>query len=833
MSEKQLQSVNDIIEKKQKSSSQQTKPNVVNDELFQQIAEKKKDAVVYIEAIRDSIFTVPWRIVKFFTGSKSSTFTKLHNLFSRIQSNMSDHEPKVGVSGTGFFIDQDQIVTNIHVIAYANTVAAKQIVNKEIILYSIEGITAFDPSSDLVVLKVDKKCQSPLSIGSSDDVKEEDKVCTLTYANAQFNHITGTILNNGSKTKYHAIKTTLNPGNSGSPILNSNSEVIGIADSAIRALNPETTHTEFAHATHSKYLLSLLKNLIKTEPLHKWQKRPSINAYKINLRADRILHKGKYKKAVNYYDKAISKNPDLVRTYVNRSSAKMKLCDYEGTISDSNIITKLYPGLMNAYLSRAGAYISMYELDTAVKEINRAFENFPNDLQIFKLYFFRAIAYTASGNIDKAVEDINKTVSIRSDFAEGYAIGAKINIQTDNYQDALENTDKAVELRPELELCYSMRSDVKSDFGRFIDDKEGSSIADNYFNEALEDAQKAIQIDPNSTTAFHSRGKARCNLGESYAKSGEVDRAKELYNAAIADHTKAIEIKPISPSPYNGRGWTKYLLGKLESEQGNKRIAKKHFQTAIVDCNEGIRLAKDTYCTYAYYHTRGKANDALGNHQEAIKDFSAAIKHKSIHLRSYEDRAITYEVIGNKTAEKEDWDKVKLLKKDLAVKCLKVGQSKHRDKDYKSAITCFDKSIKLKPKYAAAYSNRGMTKCAIGRNKYKKGNKVQAEQHLQDGIADYTAAIKISPEYASAFSNRGNANYSLGKYQTTAGNTQQAKKYYDQALQDLDKAIEYDQYHIKAHRIRGNVMKALGEIKEAEADYKKAKELEASIENHS
>lgn len=80
--------------------------------------------------------------------------------------------------------------------------------------------------------------------------------------------------------------------------------------------------------------------------------------------------------------------------------------------------------------------------------------------------------------------------------------------------------------------------------------------------------------------------------------------------------------------------------------------------------------------------------------------------------------------------------------------------------EYDQAILCFDKMIKIKPKFAPAYCNRGT--CY-----YEKGKFDQA-------ILDFTKALEINPKLAEAHYNRAAAYYQ--------------KQEYDKAWEDVHKA---------------------------------------------
>ena len=89
----------------------------------------------------------------------------------------------------------------------------------------------------------------------------------------------------------------------------------------------------------------------------------------------------------------------------------------------------------------------------------------------------------------------------------------------------------------------------------------------------------------------------------------------------------------------------------------------------------------------------------------------------------------------------------------------------HRNKgQYDRAIANYDKAIKLDPKFAIAYNNRGI---AYG----QKGDDDRA-------IADFDTAIKLDPKSADTYYNRGIAYGQKGDY--------------DRAIADFDTAIKLD-----------------------------------------
>ena len=661
------------------SSSQPLKNSFDSEKSYQKVAENSKNAVVYIESLTSVILTLPWRIHKMFTNKRSATYTNLHRFLTRIQEGVPKDKKKdmgIGIVGTGFFIAPDMLVTNIHVVVRAKTIAAKQFDGKEPALYTIEGVTAFDAKNDLVVLKVAEECATPLSIGNSDDLQVGDSVCTVTYANAECKHIKGTISRSGTNDKFHQIKTQLSPGNSGGPVLNNNGEVVGVVSSIIRQLNDATS--QLANAIPSNTLNSLLEKVDKVKSFTSWQRHPSIRAYVVSLQADIKQEKGKYKEAIAKYDIALKLNPDLLATYFNRSITKMRFNDYEGAIVDCDTVLRLNPDLVTVHVNRAVLKMSLYAPKDALEDINFVFEHSPTAKETFSMYFVRSSVKAYLGDLVGAIEDVDKSITIKPDFAESFGLRGLYNIELENYHEAIENADKAIQLKPKSEIGYISLSNAKLELGKSKANQGDIEIAQRYYQEALGDANKAMQLKSDSNTTFFTRGRAKQCLGKFKADQGDIEEAKELYNAAIADHTKSIKIKPRYAAAYNVRGWAKYLQGQLQTEQENAALAQKHYQAAIVDSTEAIRLAKDTYYAYSYYHTRGAANAALAYYDKAIEDFSKAIGIKPTHVLSYNDRGKAKEALGQMDAAKADFESATQINIELAKNSFKKRQVKRR-----------------------------------------------------------------------------------------------------------------------------------------------------------
>lgn len=440
--------------------------------------------------------------------------------------------------GSGFFVAPDKIVTNVHVLADATTVTARHVNTK--MVYTIEGIIAFDDINDLAVLKVVER-DTPFPIGASDAVRKGDLVLAVGYPDGEEDRIESTVHSVRNSGRHLNLKCLLAPGYSGGPVLNMEGEVIAIAEA--KGISFGNSALSESKAISANVLKFLLKRVDGVEPLDVWQKHPRIQAYTEACKGNEKREQGEYKEAIMHYDTALKLNPGLADIYNNRSVAKISVGKHDEAYADSLTALRLNPERFNfsdlrIYLSWRWEIIKVFLISLFVKFIRNVYRK------------GRWFAIQASMNLHLA-----KTRTEQGHIAEARNL----------YRMGIENFSETINQKPEMAKFYNGRGWAKYLLGQLETKQGNAAAAQNLYQEAVSDANAALRLQLKSakfqSATYHTRGAAKASLSD--------------HNGAIEDFNASIQLNPKKALYYRDRGLAKEAFGQHEAAKADFAKAKE------------------------------------------------------------------------------------------------------------------------------------------------------------------------------------------------------------------------------------------------------------------
>jgi len=367
-----------------------------------------------------------------------------------------------------------------------------------------------------------------------------------------------------------------------------------------------------------------------------------------------------------------------------------------------------------------------------------------------------------------------------SDRAEFYELAGRSHEEKGDYDRAIAEYTRAIEIAPDYMGAYCARGYARS----LQEDYDG----------AIADYTRAIELAPDDAWAYNARG-------WTYVRVEDWDRA-------IADYTRAIELDSSDATAYAARG-------DVHAHRGDP-------DGALADYGQAIELEPENV---EHHLSRGTFCLCRADWDQAIADFTQAIELAP-------DRADTYRSRGHAYYNKGDFDRaiadltrlIELEPEDQGAYFLRGTAQAHfapsREGASDQAIADLTSAIKIGPEQMIHY-------IALGEAHALGGD-------LDRAIADQTRAIELAEQPAWPYRARGWTHMRVGAYDAALSDMNHAVELgtdkfshicrawvyfhmgdYVAAKADVAKAVELDPENVSVERIRFRLLVAAGKIEQA------------------
>lgn len=403
--------------------------------------------------------------------------------------------------GSGFFINPGHIVSSRHVLLAARRAEATA---PDGSIYPIRGVVAEDQEGDLILLEVDIPTQTvqPLSVVKTLPQEGEKVIVVgslLGLAQSLSDGIVSAIREIPHLGRVIQITAPVSPGSSGSPIINLNGEVIGVAAAALegQSLN---------FAIPGDRILALTPE--PRRPLAEWAAGTAAEPAELVGKAFASLWSGDYAHAEAYFERMVAQQPHRAEVWSLLGVCKANRGHDQEAIHDFEEAIRLEPEFIEAHANLCTAYLRQSRYQESLKACTQALRLRPGYAEA---YSNLAAVYVSLGRHQEAVDAATQAIQSKPDLAEAYSKLGGAYDGLGRAQDAIDAYKQALHLKPEYAEASLGLGTTYDRLGRY--------------DEAIEAFQRAIQIDPDSADA-HS------NLGAVYARRGRYQEAVDAFRQA-------------------------------------------------------------------------------------------------------------------------------------------------------------------------------------------------------------------------------------------------------------------------------------------------------------
>ncbi|HEY3039906.1 MAG TPA: tetratricopeptide repeat protein [Pyrinomonadaceae bacterium] len=406
--------------------------------------------------------------------------------------------------GSGFFIDLDRVVTNRHVIdnAYRAEVHSH---NGNI--YAVKGVIAVDAEGDLALLRVEAPPNQvrPLSLDRTSPQEGESIVVIgnpFGLEGSVTNGIVSAVRDIPTFGRIIQITAPISPGSSGSPVVNMQGQVIGVATLQItggQSVN-FAIPSERISQLQSGALLSL-SDLVAASGRNKRAK--AVQSFRDGLT---FLSKDDCEKALPYFEKAVESDSNYAEAWAQTGFCKEKLGRHSEAIEASKRAVNLRPS--------AESYFNIGLANYYLKQYREAAENYRQAIRLdpynaADAHYALGLVYRDWGRPEEEIQAYKQAIKLKPDYASAYERLGSRYLRSKKYPEAIETFKQLVALKPGDANVPNSMGEAYSEMGLMSD--------------AVESFRQAIRLKPDFVKAYY-------NLGRSFLALGNRDAAIEQYN---------------------------------------------------------------------------------------------------------------------------------------------------------------------------------------------------------------------------------------------------------------------------------------------------------------
>jgi len=318
------------------------------------------------------------------------------------------------MTGSGFFLNPGEVVTNLHVIRGATRAEVKLLDGKGRV-YPVKGALCVDEEGDLALLDIDMPRDRVRVTAIATSLPDEGEPIfvignPLKLEGSVSDGIVSAVREVPNLGRIIQITAPISHGNSGSPVFNLHGEVLGVV--TVKVTNGQNINLAIASARVDQLKPDKLRPLSDFSMKAKADLSDSL--YKTGLES---LWLGNYDNAVGYFENAANKNPKRAEAWVQVGYCKVKQGKNQEAIRAYQQALQLKPDNAEIYNKLGDAYYYAGRLREAIESYTEAARLRPSDAET---YYNLAVAYFESGNLSMAAAEARMLQRLDSKLYDKY-----------------------------------------------------------------------------------------------------------------------------------------------------------------------------------------------------------------------------------------------------------------------------------------------------------------------------------------------------------------------------------------------------------------------------
>ncbi|HLM24089.1 MAG TPA: trypsin-like peptidase domain-containing protein [Pyrinomonadaceae bacterium] len=405
--------------------------------------------------------------------------------------------------GSGFFVESDRVVTNRHVLEGAYRA---EVHSSSGAVFPVRGVLAVDAEGDIALLKIDPPATpiKPLPLDKTSPQEGESVVVIgnpLGLEGSVTNGIVSAVRDIPTFGRIIQITAPISSGSSGSPVVNMQGQVIGLA--TLQITGGQSVNFAIPSERISQLQVASMMSLADLVASAGRNKRAkAVQFFRDGLS---FLSKDDCEKALPYFEKAVESDSNYAEAWAQSGFCNEKLGRHAEALEASKKAVSVRPsaesyfniGLANYYLKQYRDSAEGYRQSIKLDPYNSA-----------DAYYALGLVYRDWGKADEEIQAYKQAIRLRPDYTVAYERLGLRYLRSKKFNEAVEIFRQLSTLKPGDAIAPNNMGEAFFEMNRF--------------NDAVEAFRQSIRLKPDY-------GKAYYNLGKCLLAMGNRDAALEQY----------------------------------------------------------------------------------------------------------------------------------------------------------------------------------------------------------------------------------------------------------------------------------------------------------------